>query len=288
MPGPDLGSEWADLLSRRPEFRATLAAYGDLIDRWTGWEPTRSLGRAWTADECTGRWQRGVPLLVEAPPAIPAADVEDLLAAAMGHLASVDADLGPGLHRLAEAWDRGSIGAPSFFPGPGGVGSPDLGGAIGLPSGAVEFLACASLRPALEAYFTPCRAHLDDFVWNLGVCPFCGAPPGFSDVSEDGRRRLACHLCGGGWLFSRTRCPFCGTERTEDLVRLEPEARDQGHLVIGCGGCGLYLKELDRRVRWNGQSALVEDWGSPHFDLVARRAGYRRPFPPLTELGVGG
>src|SRR3989442_15075750 len=38
------------------------------------------------------------------------------------------------------------------------------------------------------------RDHLADGVWQLGVCPFCGAPPGFSDVVEDGRRRLACHV----------------------------------------------------------------------------------------------
>src|SRR2546422_2646968 len=53
----------------------------------------------------------------------------------------------------------------------------------------------------------------------LGVCPFCGAPASFSDVLEDGRRRLACHLCGGGWFFPRTKCPFCASERSQDLDR---------------------------------------------------------------------
>ena len=288
MPSPDLREEWADLLSRRPEFRATLAPYGEILERWARWEPARPLALAWGAAECRERWARGVPLVAEAPPAIRAADVEDLLGAAMDHLAALTDGILPGLERLGEAWDRGRLGPAALLPAPGRIGSADLQAATGLSTDAVEFLACASLRPALEAYLTPCRAHLDAFAWPLGVCPFCGAPPGFSDVLEDGRRRLACHLCGGGWLFSRTRCPFCGTERTEDLVRLEPEARDQGYLVIGCGACRTYLKELDRRVRWNGQSALVEDWGSPHFDVVARRAGYRRPLPLLTELGAGG
>jgi hypothetical protein len=44
------------------------------------------------------------------------------------------------------------------------------------------------------------------------------------------------------------------------------------------------MKELDRRVRWNGGPALVEDWGSPHFDLVAHREGYWRPLTPPLEL----
>ena len=52
-------------------------------------------------------------------------------------------------------------------------------------------------------------------------------------------------------------------------------------------GCGGYLKELDRRVRWNGRSALVEDWGSPHLDLAARRAGFWRPLPSVLDLASG-
>ena len=288
MSSPDLREEWADLLSRRPEFAATLAPYGDLVERWARWEPGRPLALGWTAAECRERWARGVPLVAAAPPAIRADQIEDLLAAAMDHLAALGDGVVPGLQRLAQAWDAGRLGPAALLPAPGRIGSPALAELTGLPAGALEFLACGSLRPALEAYCAPCRAHLDDFAWALGVCPFCGAPPGFADVIEDGRRRLACHLCGGGWLFSRTRCPFCGTERTQDLVRLEPEARDQGYLVIGCDACGSYLKELDRRVRWNGRSALVEDWGSPHFDLVARRAGYHRPLPLLTQLAAGG
>jgi hypothetical protein len=43
-------------------------------------------------------------------------------------------------------------------------------------------------------------SELGDSVWGLGVCPFCGAPPGFGDLVEEGRRRLACHYCGGGWI----------------------------------------------------------------------------------------
>ena len=132
--------------------------------------------------------------------------------------------------------------------------------------------------------FGACRAHLVDGVWERGLCPFCGAPPGFADVAEDGRRRLACHTCGGAWTFARLGCPFCGNDRTVDLARLEAEAREEGYSVSVCKACRAYVKELDRRVRWNGGPALIEDWGSPHFDLVAHREGYWRPLTPPLEL----
>jgi formate dehydrogenase maturation protein FdhE len=97
-------------------------------------------------------------------------------------------------------------------------------------------------------------------------------------------RNRTCLRCDWQGETNATKCPTCASERSEDLLRLESESQDQGYVIIGCGGCRGYLKELDRRVRWNGQSALVEDWGSPHLDLIARRAGYRRPVPILIGL----
>lgn len=143
-----------------------------------------------------------------------------------------------------------------------------------------------SLRPSLGALFGECRSDLVDGVWDLGVCPFCGAPPGVADVTEDGGRRLACHLCGGGWGFPRLRCPFCGNDSTQDLARLEPEAKEEGYVISTCKRCRAYVKELDRRGRWNAGPALVEDWGSPHLDLIAHREGYWRPCAPLIQLAA--
>jgi FdhE protein len=199
----------------------------------------------------------------------------------MERLAVINQDAVPWLRRVAEAWDHGTIAPAALFPTPGGVGGRVVETIAGSTIDMAALLAYGSLRPALQAYFARARAHLGPHDWALGVCPFCGAPAAFSDVLEDGRRRLACHLCGGGWFFPRTKCPFCASERSQDLLRLEPENQDQGYLIIACGGCSGYLKELDRRVRWNGQSALVEDWGSPHLDLIAHRARYRRPVPIL-------
>jgi len=280
-----LKAEWEDLLERRPTFHGPLSVYGNILDLWASWSPARLSPLAWTATECLERWGRGVPLLAEAPPAIDADEIEDLLGALMERVTELRQSAAPGLQRLAEAWDRGAVRPQAFLPAPGRIGSGVVEEVSGLAPELVALLAYATLRPALEIYFASVRACLNDDAWRLGACPFCGGPAGFSDVLEDGRRRLACHLCGGGWLYSRVKCPFCGTESAQDLVRLEPEAQDQGYLLIACRHCHMYVKELDRRVRWNAQSALIEDWGSPHLDLVGERAGYGRPAAtPLTAL----
>jgi len=66
--------------------------------------------------------------------------------------------------------------------------------------------------------------------------------------------------------------------------RVSSKDQEEGYSIAACRRCRGYVKELDRRVRWNGRSALVEDWGSPHFDLVARRAGYWRGIPSLIDV----
>src|SRR5262249_46675594 len=84
---------------------------------------------------------------------------------------------------------------------------------------------------------------------------------------------------------SRVWCSFCGNTDSQGLRRLEPESGDEGYFISACTKCRGYLKELDRRVRWNGGPALVEDWGSPHLDLVARRSGYCELCRPSSTSG---
>lgn len=257
----------------------TLAVYGHLVEHWA-MEPAATPAVGWQAPACREPWSRGLPLIATAAPDLDAGAVEESLARVLELAGTVRPGTAPGLQRFAEAWDRGEVTARSLLPARGRFGT--LHDAIGLDADLVAFLAVGSLRPRLEAYFAGGREHLSDHDWVLGVCPCCGAPPGFSDVGEDGRRRLACHLCGSGWTFSRLRCPFCGNDDSKELGRLDFEAGvDHGYFISTCGRCRGYIKELDRRVRWNGGPALVEDWGSPHFDLVARGAGYWRPGAPL-------
>jgi FdhE protein len=284
MPPLDLREEWRDVRQRRAVLGDALSVYDAILEAWAHATPTVA-ALAWSAEECARRWSQGRPLLADAPLSFPPAELEPLLGPAMDTLASLGAEDPHALQRFADAWDRGEVEGPALFPtAPPGSAPAE---ALGLGPHTVAFLACASLRPALEVFFGSCRAHLDAGSWDRGVCPFCGAAPGFADIVEDGRRRLACHVCGGGWIFARLRCPFCGTDRTSDLARLELQPNEEGYSIAVCKQCRAYVKELDRRVRWNGGSALVEDWGSPHFDVIARRQGFWRPAPPLLELVRG-
>jgi hypothetical protein len=224
-----------------------------------------------------------VPLLAEAPPAITSEAVEELVGAALDALAAFGESDASALDRFCRAWDHAGVGPADLWPARDRIGSAVLEEATGLSPDAVTFIA-GSLRPVLDAYFDRCREHLADGLWDLGRCPFCGAPPGFADLMEDGRRRLACHLCGGQWSFGRLRCPYCGHRNAKDLLRLQAEEAEEGYLITVCKACRGYLKEVDRRLRWNAGSALIEDWGSPHLDLLAVRAGYRRPIPSLVQL----
>lgn len=277
----DLREAWDELLRRRSTLAPTLAPYTAIVDAWA--VPSRVMPLAWSAQQCAALWERGVPLIAQAGIQLDAAEMETWLAPAMDAVATLRPHDSVALQRFAEAWDAGEVRPDALFPAQGRVGG--LSTDIGLEPGVVAFLAAAGLRPSLDRVFSVCREHLRDGVWELGVCPFCGGPPAFGDLVEDGRRRLACAVCGGDWIFARTRCPFCGEAETKNLVRLEAEeAKEQGYIVSACRQCRGYVKELDRRVRWNGGPAAVEDWGSPHLDLVATRAGYWRPVPTLIQL----
>jgi FdhE protein len=282
MTAIDFRDSWRQLLERRRAFAASLGPYGEIVDRWAA-APAAPVG-AWSPQHCRQVWARGVPLAAEAAPPLDPDELEDLLGGAMEQLAALDSTRAPALQRLAAAWDARAVSPASLLPSRTGLGDRTVEGSSGLDGDAVAVLAWATLRPSLEAWLSGAREHLEGAQWGRGVCPFCGAPPAFIDVVEGGHRRLACHFCGGAWGFAKLRCPLCGVEGTEALYRLKAEGADEGYVVSGCRRCRGYLKELDRRERWNGGPALLEDWSTPHLDVVARREGYRKPVPVLLDL----
>ena len=281
---PTLGEAWADLRRRRGALGDVLALYDDIIEGWARWSPPRPLATTLEASACRRRWESGTPL-VEVAYVIRPADVEELVGRAMETLARAAPPLGPGLQHFAQQWDDGHVETRALLPSRGRIGAATSVESVGLTGEVMALLAVLSLRPALERLYAPVREHLGEGTWRLGICPFCGGPPGFTDIVEEGRRQLDCHLCGGAWLFGRLQCPFCGVDDAQPLVRLTPEeAREEGYAISACRECRGYVKELDRRTRWNGGPPLVEDWGSPHFDLVARREQYWRPDASLVLL----
>ena len=278
-----LAAEWDELLSRRSAFREPLQFWTAVLSGWLRWKETTPIPLHWSAQECRERWDRGVALLAESEPVIPRAAVEDMLGPLMDALASHGERAAEGLRRFALAWDGGEIGPQSLLPHPGRDPVATLGEQIGLDSQLAAFLGPVSLRPALEMYFAAVR-ELPDGAWMRGTCPWCGGFPSYADLIEDGRRRLSCPLCGGAWIAPRLRCPFCEAWNSRDLVRLVAEGSEEGYFIEACRGCRGYVKGVDRRERWNAGAPLLEDWGSPHLDLYARREGYWRPTPSLVHL----
>jgi len=163
-------------------------------------------------------------------------------------------------------------------------GEKPSSGALEIPCDLLSFVTYLGLRPALEAYFAEVKGHFSPDLWDAGACPFCAAAPAFGDIGEDGKRWLCCALCGGRWTIGRLRCPFCDNRDAKTLTRLAAEGPEEGYIIEACDVCRGYLKGVDRRVRWNAASALIEDWGTPHLDLIARRKGYWRATPSLIQL----
>jgi Protein involved in formate dehydrogenase formation len=284
MPGyAGLRAEWEELLARRSALREPLGFWTAIIDAWRDRPASDQPPLAWSGAECQNRWERGMPLLAEATPVVDRGGIEELAGPVMERLAAAGPEEAEALRRFAEAWDAGEIGPAALFPVPEAPGKPLLQDTIRIPSYLAGFLAQAALRPTLEAFFSEVR-HLSEGVWTRGVCPWCGGPAAFGDLVEDGRRRLSCHLCGGGWIAPRLRCPSCQSWDGRNMVRLLGEELEEGYFIEACRSCRAYLKGVDRRQRWNAGSPLVEDWGSPHLDLYAIRQEYRRETPCLGHL----
>ena len=162
----------------------------------------------------------------------------------------------------------------------------------------VALLATPRTPAALQTLFAQCREHLGR--WRCGSA---------GDLSVLRRRRpdssTSSRTAGGAWPAisaaapgpSRSsRCPFCGVDRAQHLVRLEPEeAREEGYVGVGLSSeCRAYVKELDRRVRWNGGPrpgrglglAALRSRRPPRGVLEAAHASARARPPRVTARAV--
>lgn len=285
MPEPSaLRAEWEDLLSRRSSLRPTLAFYEPVIEAWERFDSSRIPPLAWSPEACRERWERGVIILAEASLAFDSESLDPLLGPALEALAGLGDETAEAVGRLAQAWEDGQLRPRSLLTGVGDKAQGSLVEELALSPDLMGFVAYLVLRPPLEAYLSTARQAFKDEYWDSGHCPFCGAPPAWADIREDGKRWLCCALCGGEWTIGRIRCPFCDNRNAKTLTRLAAEGTEEGYLIEACDLCQGYLKGVDRRVRWNVASPLVEDWGTPHLDLIAQRRGYWRASPSLVQL----
>lgn len=279
-----LRAEWEGLLSRRSSFRPTLAFYESVIEAWEHFDSSRISPLAWSPQECRDRWARGVVILAEAPLSFERESLEPLLDPVLEGVTGLGDEAARAVGRLAQAWDEGRLSPRVLLAGVGDKTQESLVEGPELFPGLQRFVAYLVLRPPLEAYLSTARQAFADEYWDSGHCPFCGAAPAWGDIREDGKRWLCCTLCGGSWTIGRLRCPFCDNRDAKTLTRLAAEGAEDGYLVEACDLCRGYLKGVDRRVRWNAASPLVEDWGTPHLDLIARRREYGRATPSLVQL----
>lgn len=279
-----LRAEWEDLLSRRPSFRPTLALYEPVIATWEQFDPSFITPLAWSAEACREVWGRSVALLAEASLALDPESLDPLVGSAVETLSRLGDEEAEAMGRLAQAWEAGRLQPGALLTGVGEKAQGSLSEELGLTSDLLGFVAAIVLRPPLESYLSRARQAFKDEYWDSGHCPFCGSPPAWGDIQEDGKRWLCCALCGGSWTIGRIRCPFCDNRNAKTLTRLAAEGGEEGYLIEACDLCFGYLKGVDRRVRWNAASPLVEDWGTPHLDLIALRRGYWRAVPSLVQL----
>lgn len=253
-----------------------------MIEAWERWSPDGCPTLVWSAEACRRRWSEGLALLSGAPPDWDREAIEPLLEPVLEELAGLGGEAAEGIDRFARAWDEGRLGPADLLPGVLGRGAP----APAAPADVLGLIAYLGLRPPVESYLAPVHAHFSPEDWDGGACPFCDGLACFAEIADDGRRWLYCALCGGRWIISRLRCPFCDNRDARTLARLSVEGEEEGYLVETCDVCRGYVKGVDRRLRWDLGPPLLEDWGTPHLDLIAHRREYWRATPSLVQLAA--
>lgn len=145
----------------------------------------------------------------------------------------------------------------------------------------VQALTKLSLQPSLLASVQAVaqRAAIDE--WHYGYCPVCGGPPAMAAlVGEEGKREAICSFCGHFWQLPRLMCPFCSTDKQEDLRYFHGEGDDLYRVYV-CEQCRGYLKVMDTREGGDARTLAVDDVASGHLDLLAEEEGYQRKAPRL-------
>ena len=150
---------------------------------------------------------------------------------------------------------------------------------ISLP--VVQTLTKLSIQPSLLVTVASLAKANDLDGWRHGYCPLCGGLPAIAAlIGEEGKRVGLCSFCGHLWNLFRLSCPFCGTDKQENLRYFFAEG-DNLYRVQVCEQCKGYLKVLDTRKGGDPKALAVDDVVTAHLDLLAEKEGYQRKAPRL-------
>jgi len=150
-----------------------------------------------------------------------------------------------------------------------------------VPFPVLQALTKLSIQPSLLATVATVAKESELGKWRRGYCPVCGGLPAIAAlVGEEGKREALCSFCGHLWKLPRLSCPFCSTEKQEDL-RYFFEEGDDLYRVQVCEKCKGYLKVVDTREGVDPRALAVDDVVTAHLDLLAEEEGYQRKAPRL-------
>jgi FdhE protein len=150
------------------------------------------------------------------------------------------------------------------------------------------FLAESSINPLLEAYAEKLKGHVDQEIWFRGYCPVCGSAPVLGELRNvegvEGVKFLVCSSCSFQWRFKRLACPFCGNDDHKKLRYFNTKADGKAYRVDVCEECKKYIKTIDFRELKEEVIPAVDDIGTLHLDILARKEGYKRGVPGILEM----
>ena len=150
---------------------------------------------------------------------------------------------------------------------------------ISLP--VVQTLTKLSIQPSLLVTVASLTKATDLDRWRHGYCPICGGLPAIAAlIGEEGKRVGLCSFCGHLWNLLRLSCPFCGTDKQENLRYFFAEGDDLYRVQV-CEQCKGYLKVVDTRKGGDPKALAVDDMLTAHLDLLAEKEGYQRKAPRL-------
>lgn len=156
----------------------------------------------------------------------------------------------------------------------GGEALVRRGGELGLDGDVFALAVRYAFAPFLRACAQELGLTFEDDPDLGGRCPVCGAEPFMAEFDrDDGRRRLACGLCGTRWRFARLKCPFCGNEDQKKLGFLEVEGLE-GYRADVCELCRRYVKTVDRRRISDPVSLDMAEALTAEIDEAAIEKGY--------------